>query len=169
MGDTMVAEEILLFIESLKGITSTVKSDHILNLFQEVEGTLPEDKEQMTSIIKRFLSMRLEEQMLYQIGRRTGIFSRLEDLGSDMQNANPYGWKFMRPIIRPFAGIIIKILGFLHENLQIGYGWVLIIFGIIMRIVLFPNGFALLIRSLEKIFDGLHQHLSVETARRRKR
>jgi hypothetical protein len=51
-----------------------------LNLFQEVEGTLPEDKEQMTSVIKRFLSMRLEEQMLYQIGRRSGIFSRLDDL-----------------------------------------------------------------------------------------
>jgi hypothetical protein len=80
MGDTMVAEEILLFIESLKGITSTVKSDHILNLFQEVEGTLPEDKEQMTGVIKRFLAMRLEEQMLDQIGRRSGIFSRLDDL-----------------------------------------------------------------------------------------
>ena len=80
MGDTMVAEEILLFIESLKGITSTVKSDHILNLFQEVEGTLPEDKEKMTSVIKQFLSMELEEQMLYQIGRRSGIFSRLDDL-----------------------------------------------------------------------------------------
>ncbi len=80
MGDTMVAEEILLFIESLKGITSTVKSDHILNLFQEVEGTLPEGKKRMTSVIKRFLSMGLEEQMLYQIGRRSGIFSRLDDL-----------------------------------------------------------------------------------------
>ena len=80
MGDIMVAEEILLFMESLKGITSTVKSDHILNLFQEVEGTLPEAKERMISIIKRFLSMEPEEQMLYQIGRRTGIFSRLEDL-----------------------------------------------------------------------------------------
>jgi len=80
MGDTMVAEEILLFIESLKGITSTVKSDHIVNLFQEVEGTLPEDKERMTSVIKRFLSMGLGEQMLYQIGRRSGIFSRLDDL-----------------------------------------------------------------------------------------
>jgi YidC/Oxa1 family membrane protein insertase len=65
-------------------------------------------------------------------------FSRLEALGSDMQNANPYGWKFMRPIVRPFAGIIIKILGFLHDNLNIGYGWVLILFGIMMRIVLFP-------------------------------
>jgi len=80
MGDTMVAKEILLFIDSLEGITSTVKSDHILNLFQEVEGTLPEGKERMVSVIKRYLSMGLEEQMLYQIGRRTGIFSRLEDL-----------------------------------------------------------------------------------------
>ncbi len=65
-------------------------------------------------------------------------FSRLEALGTDMQNANPYGWKFMRPVVRPFAGIIIKILGFLHENLNIGYGWVLILFGVMMRIVLFP-------------------------------
>ncbi|NNM05772.1 MAG: membrane protein insertase YidC [Gemmatimonadetes bacterium] len=65
-------------------------------------------------------------------------FSRLEALGSDMQNANPYGWKFMRPIVRPFAGIIIKILGFLHDKLNIGYGWVLILFGVMMRIVLFP-------------------------------
>jgi hypothetical protein len=80
MGDIMVAKEILLFIESLKGITSTLKSDHILNLFQEVEGTLPGDKEQMTSVIKRFLSMEVEEQMLYQVGRRSGIFSRLDDL-----------------------------------------------------------------------------------------
>ena len=65
-------------------------------------------------------------------------FARLENVGSDMENANPYGWKFMRPIVRPFAGIIIKILGFLHDNLHIGYGWVLILFGVMMRVVLFP-------------------------------
>ncbi len=80
MTDKQVAEEILLFIESLTGITSTVKSDHIVNLLQEVEGTLPEDKEGMTSVINRFLAMDIEEQRLYQVGRRTGIFSRLEDL-----------------------------------------------------------------------------------------
>lgn len=80
LSGTMVAEEILLFIESLKGITSTVKSDHILNLFQEVEGTLPGNQERMTGVIKRYLSLGLEEQILYQIGRRSGVFSRLEDL-----------------------------------------------------------------------------------------
>ena len=34
----------------------------------------------MTNVIKRFLSIGIEEQMLYQIGRRSGIFSRLDDL-----------------------------------------------------------------------------------------
>jgi YidC/Oxa1 family membrane protein insertase len=62
----------------------------------------------------------------------------LEALGSELQNVNPYGWKFIRPVVRPFAGIITKILTFLHDNLKIGYGWVLILFGIIMRVVLFP-------------------------------
>jgi YidC/Oxa1 family membrane protein insertase len=65
-------------------------------------------------------------------------YARLEAIGEDLENANPYGWKFMRPLIRPFSGIIIRILTFLHQNLNIGYGWVLILFGIMMRVVLFP-------------------------------
>ena len=80
IGDLRMAEELLLFLDSLNGITSTVKSDHILNLFQEVEGHLPEDKEQMTAPIRKFLGMGPEEQLLYMVGRRTGIFSKLEDL-----------------------------------------------------------------------------------------
>jgi YidC/Oxa1 family membrane protein insertase len=65
-------------------------------------------------------------------------FARLSNLGSDMENVNPYGWKFFRPIVRPVAAIVIRILGFLHQNLNIGYGWVLILFGVMMRVVLFP-------------------------------
>lgn len=80
LGDLAMAEELLLFLDNLKGITSTVKSDHILNLFQEVEGRLPEDRERMTAPIRKFLAMEPEEQLLYMVGRRTGIFSKLEDL-----------------------------------------------------------------------------------------
>lgn len=65
-------------------------------------------------------------------------FARLVSLGEGMQNVNPYGWKFVRPIVRPFVGIIMKILSFFHENLNLGYGWVLILFGLLMRVVLFP-------------------------------
>jgi hypothetical protein len=78
--DLMMAEEVLLFIESLHGITSEVKSDHILNLFQNLEGKLPEDKEKMTGIVRRFLDMPPDRQCVYQVGRRLGFFSRLSDM-----------------------------------------------------------------------------------------
>lgn len=80
LGDKKVAEELLLFLDHLDGIGSTVKSDHILNLVQEVEGRLPHDHRQMTAPIRVFLTMQPREQMLYMVGRRTGIFSRLADL-----------------------------------------------------------------------------------------
>lgn len=79
MGDREIAEELLLFLQSLAGITSRVKSDHILNLFEEIDGVLPDDREWMQAVIHRFLAMDPEEQVLYQIGRRTGVFRRLDD------------------------------------------------------------------------------------------
>ena len=86
-GDVPMAEELLLLLDNLNGITSTVKSDHILNLFQEVEGCLPEDKERMTAPLRAFLAMPPEEQLIYMVGRRTGIFSKLEDLyDSELRN-----------------------------------------------------------------------------------
>jgi len=80
--DLMMAKEILLFIESLDGITSVVKSDHILNLFQEVEGSLPHDKERMEAVIHSFLEMEPERRCVYQVGRRMGFFSCLSDMES---------------------------------------------------------------------------------------
>jgi YidC/Oxa1 family membrane protein insertase len=65
-------------------------------------------------------------------------FARLANVGEDLQNVNPYGWRFFRPVVRPFVGIIMTVLVFLHENLKLGYGWVLIVFGILMRVVLYP-------------------------------
>ena len=80
--DIEMAQEILLLIESLNGITSVVKSDHILNLFETVEGTLPRDKETMLEIIRTFLAMDPERQCVYQVGRRLGFFSRISDMDS---------------------------------------------------------------------------------------
>ncbi len=79
-SDIMVAEEILLFLENLKGITSTIKSDHVLNLFQDIEGTYPDDKEKMTGIIKEFLDLPTLERMYCQVGRRLGMIRSADDL-----------------------------------------------------------------------------------------
>ncbi len=79
-SDIMTAEEILLFIENLNGITSTLKSDHILNLFEEAEGVFPDDKPRIVKLLRTFLEMDPQQQCLYQVGRRMGIFSRLSDM-----------------------------------------------------------------------------------------
>ena len=57
---------------------------------------------------------------------------------NDLEEANPYGYRWMRPIVRPVVSIVLAVLNFLHRNLNVGYGWVLIIFGVMMRVLLFP-------------------------------
>ncbi|MDT8368100.1 MAG: membrane protein insertase YidC [Longimicrobiales bacterium] len=65
-------------------------------------------------------------------------YSRMKALGDEFQEVNPYGWSVFRMIIRPFVGIIVAILHWAHTTLSIGYGWVLILFGFALRILLWP-------------------------------
>ena len=65
-------------------------------------------------------------------------YGRLSSLGEDMEEVNPYGWRFFRPIVRPFVSVIMTVLTFLHTQFRLGYGWVLIVFGVLMRVVLWP-------------------------------
>lgn len=81
-SDLMTAKEILMLMERLEGITSIIKSDHILNLFEEVEGAMPEDKEHILSVIRSFLSMNPERRCMYQVGRRLGLFHCLGDVNN---------------------------------------------------------------------------------------
>ena len=76
--DEIVAEEKLL-IENLE-CHSRFVSDHMINLLQEVEGDLPEDKEKMLAIISRFQELPPEERDNFKLGRRLGIYNRLDDL-----------------------------------------------------------------------------------------
>ena len=80
LSDRETAQELHLFLQCLSGITSQIKSDHILNLFEEIDGRLPVDKGRMLAVIDRFLNLSAEEQALYQIGRRTGVFRQISDL-----------------------------------------------------------------------------------------
>jgi YidC/Oxa1 family membrane protein insertase len=64
-------------------------------------------------------------------------YDRLKRMGYDLEDVNSFGWIF-KPIIQPFANLIVVILLWMHENLNMAYGWVLILFGIAVRIVLWP-------------------------------
>jgi hypothetical protein len=78
--DVEMARELLLFLESLSGISSAVKSDHLLNLLPEVDGQLPQDQARLMGIIRSFLELDPELQYIYRVGRRTGVLWGLGDL-----------------------------------------------------------------------------------------
>ncbi len=81
--DDMLAEEIRLFIDTLDGITSTVTSDHIMNLLEEVSGKFPEDKEKMLDVIREYQKLPEKDRLIYRVGRRAGTYRSTNDLERD--------------------------------------------------------------------------------------
>lgn len=62
---------------------------------------------------------------------------RLLALGREMQNVNPHGWIF-RPIVQPFITLLMRLLLWAHDLSRINYGWLVVIFGIAIRLLLWP-------------------------------
>lgn len=63
---------------------------------------------------------------------------RLSQLGHGLDDANPYGWSIFRPIIHPVSLVVVSILFWMHERLHLAYGWVLVFFGVLVRMLLWP-------------------------------
>jgi len=64
-------------------------------------------------------------------------YRRLARLGHDFDDANPYGG-VLRPIIQPVSVFVVNVLLWMHEELHLAYGWVLLIFGVLVRLLLWP-------------------------------
>jgi len=64
-------------------------------------------------------------------------YRRLSRIGHELPEVNPYGW-ILQPIITPLSIIVVKLLLWMHEELNLAYGWVLVLFGIAIRLALWP-------------------------------
>jgi len=64
-------------------------------------------------------------------------FKRLAAMGREFETANPYGG-WMQGMIQPFATIVIRLLLWMKGALGVSYGWLLVIFGVLVRVVLWP-------------------------------
>jgi YidC/Oxa1 family membrane protein insertase len=73
----------------------------------------------------------------YQVYAGPLEYRQLARVGHRLDDANPYGWIF-RPIIQPVSVFVVNILLWMHERLNLNYGWVLILFGVVVRILLWP-------------------------------
>jgi YidC/Oxa1 family membrane protein insertase len=63
---------------------------------------------------------------------------RLVAVGHQLEEVNPYGYRWLRPVVRPIATLVLWVLREAHENFGVAYGWVLIGFGLIVRLVTWP-------------------------------
>jgi hypothetical protein len=51
-----------------------------MNLLEEVEGRLPEDKGAMLQVIDRYFGLSRNQRLVYRMGRRAGIYRSTDDL-----------------------------------------------------------------------------------------
>ena len=65
-------------------------------------------------------------------------YERLVKVGSKLQDVNPMGWRVFRPILRPLAELITWALITIQRASGLAYGWVLILFGIFIRLAMWP-------------------------------
>lgn len=80
LGEDEVVIEQRLLLDALNGVTTTIVSDHMRNLLQELEGTLPDDRDKLLGIIDRYLGMTPRDRANFQLGRRAGVYAVMDDM-----------------------------------------------------------------------------------------
>ena len=64
-------------------------------------------------------------------------WERLVAMGRDFENVNPYGG-WISGVVQPFATIVMRVLLWMKRTLNIHYGWILILFGVSVRLLMWP-------------------------------
>jgi YidC/Oxa1 family membrane protein insertase len=55
----------------------------------------------------------------------------------DLENVNPYGG-WIHGLVQPFSTIVMRMLLWMRGTTNLSYGWVLVIFGVLVRLLLWP-------------------------------
>jgi YidC/Oxa1 family membrane protein insertase len=103
-------------------------------------------------------------------------WKRLRALGRDLDTANPYGG-FLQGVVQPFATLVMRALLWLHETFRMSYGWVLVLFGVMIRLLTWPLNQSAMrtslkmqrvqpeLQELQKKYRGDPQRLNAEMMR----
>lgn len=65
-------------------------------------------------------------------------WERLTAQGRNFDEVNPYGWAFLRGVMQPIAGSVIRVVLWMHRRLALSYGMVLIALGLLVRLLMWP-------------------------------
>jgi len=72
--------ELKKMIENINGADGYLYNDHVMNLFEDINGNMKTDKEKMLSAFAAFEKLDVPTQRKYQVARRMGMVSSLSHL-----------------------------------------------------------------------------------------
>lgn len=108
ISDEDKVKEIKLFLEGLEDITSTIKSDHMMNLLEDVEGKMPHDREKIMRPVEQFFAMSREDREKFTLGRRLNRFRFLSDYRDNPEITSL--WNRIHKSYNSFDDAILEIL-----------------------------------------------------------
>jgi len=108
-------------------------------LFSEVTlGGGPRTSKVATNATATVVQAIKNNSFAFQIYAGPQESQRLARMGQDFDHVNPYGWRFLQGVVHPIASKVIQALLWMHNRLNLSYGWVLVILGILIRFALWP-------------------------------
>ena len=103
----------------------------------QLQRAFPSGKIPAHALVNVTLPLTQEGGGVFEIYAGPQNFERLQQLGGDLDQVNPYaGW--LHGVVQPFATIVMKALLWMKRTTQLNYGWVLVLFGVIIRLILWP-------------------------------
>ena len=72
--------ELRTLIEETKGVTTRLVSDHMINLLQDLEGSLDYEKPELLAHIDNYLALPEVEKKRFQLARRLRYVNFLSDM-----------------------------------------------------------------------------------------
>jgi YidC/Oxa1 family membrane protein insertase len=141
-GETVIAPGPFewLAVKSKYFVTAVLAVDSGAAVLSGVTASVPvtAPKKPETADLWASQAVKADGAFRYRLYAGPMEYPRLKGIGHGFDDVNPYGWPGLRTIIRPVAVAARWVLVWMHETLNLHYGWVLILFGILIRVVLWP-------------------------------
>lgn len=84
------------------------------------------------------LPIRRDDTFAYALYIGPQQHDRLQAMGHQLEDVNPYGWRWLRPVVRPVGHLIIRVVEYFHNAFTMSYGAVLILMGVLVQILMWP-------------------------------
>ena len=88
-------------------------------------------------VARRRRSRCINGQFAFDMYAGPQSWQELHAFGNDLENVNPYAG-FLHAVVQPFATIVMRVLLWMKATFHLNYGWVLVLFGVAIRLLLWP-------------------------------